>query len=83
MDLDDLKNGQGARVKYNKKTIAAYKDENGKIYAVSEKCTFEGCDLNWIAERKIWKCPCCGSEYSTEGKVLKGPATVDLEKITI
>lgn len=44
-------------------------------------CTYEGCKVNWNEKEKIWICPCCGSEFSTEGKVLKGPATIDLKKI--
>ncbi|RJQ27998.1 FAD-dependent oxidoreductase [Candidatus Parcubacteria bacterium] len=79
--MDDLKNGEGKIIPYKGRKAAVYKDENGKVFVVSANCTFEGCLVNWNAEEKVWDCPCCGSRYSVEGKVLRGPATKDLEKI--
>jgi Rieske Fe-S protein len=81
--MKDQKNGEGRIVNINGQRVGVYKDESGNIYAVTEKCTYEGCDIYWVADRRIWKCPCCGSEYSIEGKVLKGPATENLMKIKI
>lgn len=83
MDLKDLKPGEGNIVNYKGQQAAVYKDESGKIYIVSEKCTYEGCDLFWNGEEKVWQCPCCGSKYSIEGKVVHGPATMDLTKINV
>lgn len=79
----DLKNGEGKIIDIKGQKVAAFKDENGKIFAVSANCTFEGCVVNWNSEQKIWICPCCGSQYSIEGKVLKGPATKDLAKVEL
>lgn len=45
-------------------------------------CTYEGCKVNWDEKEKVWVCPCCGSIFSPEGKVLKGPATKDLEMVS-
>ena len=89
----DLQNGEAKVIDFKGQKVAVYKqslrrqgrlkDENGKIYAVSANCTYEGCVVNWNPEGKNWVCPCCGSTYSIEGKVLKGPATKDLQKIQI
>lgn len=81
--MNDLSNGEGKIIDHNGQKVAAYKDDNGKLFVVSEKCTYEGCDLNWNQGEKVWICPCCGSKYSIEGKVLNGPATEDLKQISL
>ncbi len=79
----DLKPGEGKVIDYQGQKVAVYKDEKDRIFAISGNCTYEGCIINWDPVQKIWVCPCCGSRYSLEGKVLKGPATVDLQKVKI
>lgn len=56
--------------------ICIYKtDEN--IYSASLlKCTHRGCELN--VGGGIYSCPCHGSEFSTTGVVLEGPADKNL-----
>lgn len=41
-------------------------------------CTHLGCALTWNPEEQSWECPCHGSRYGCEGKVLDGPAKEDL-----
>lgn len=80
IDVDVLKNGEGRVGKVNGETIGVYKDENGEIFAISPFCTFEGCELVWNNAEKTWDCPCCGSRFTYDGKVLYGPATKNLEQ---
>lgn len=82
MDID-VKNGEGKIVDYKGQKIGVYKDENGKIFAVVPECTYEGCRLNWDKKEKVWICPCCGSKYDIEGRVIHGPATQNLTKATL
>lgn len=49
--------------------------------AVLLLCTHKDCELNPAANLLI--CPCHGSEFSMEGKVLQGPADSDLKKYTV
>jgi Rieske Fe-S protein len=35
--------------------------------------------VGWNPAEKSWDCPCHGSRYSREGKVIQGPAVRDLE----
>lgn len=44
-------------------------------------CTHKGCDVKPAGA--IMVCPCHGSEFSSEGKVLKGPAIEDLHAFPV
>lgn len=46
----------------------------------SSKCTHLGCRLNKLENGEI-VCPCHGSRFSVNGKVMKGPAASDLHKL--
>lgn len=52
-----------------------YRDHEG-IKAVSAVCTHLGCILEKSTEG--FRCPCHGSCYSTDGKVISGPAPSNL-----
>jgi cytochrome b6-f complex iron-sulfur subunit len=45
--------------------------------AVSARCTHEGCTITRYASQ-TYICPCHGSQFSTSGRVLSGPATGQL-----
>lgn len=42
------------------------------------RCPHLGCALNWNTQERSWDCPCHGSRFSKEGKLLNDPATGDL-----
>lgn len=44
------------------------------------RCPHMGCALKWNAEERSWDCPCHGSRFSRDGKLLDNPANVDLDK---
>lgn len=49
----------------------------GDFVASLLKCTHRGCELN--VGGGIYSCPCHGSEFSTTGQVLEGPADQNLK----
>lgn len=79
--LKRLQPGTGKVVEVDGQKIAAYRDEEGKIHALSPVCTHAGCIVNWNGDEKSWDCPCHGARYAIDGTVLTGPATKDLLKI--
>ena len=42
------------------------------------RCPHLGCALRWNAAERSWDCPCHGSRFDEEGKLLNNPATDDL-----
>ena len=46
----------------------------------SKRCPHMGCALKWNVTEQTWDCPCHGSRFDKEGKVLDNPATGDLKK---
>lgn len=52
-------------------------------YGIQPICTHLGCTVNWNAEQSRFICPCHGSQYDSEGRVLQGPAPRSLPIITV
>jgi Rieske Fe-S protein len=59
----------------------AYRDENGNVTKLSAICTHLGCVVNWNNAEKTWDCPCHGSRFAKDGRVMVGPAQKPLPKI--
>jgi cytochrome b6-f complex iron-sulfur subunit len=57
--------------------------ERDRIYAVSARCAHLGCTVNWFADQRIFKCPCHGSEYHSNGTNFAGPAPRPLDRFRI
>lgn len=52
------------------------------IVAVNPTCTHAGCMVNWATDQQAFACPCHGSRFAADGKVLQGPATAPLATYT-
>lgn len=51
------------------------------FYALSAVCTHLGCQTQW--QESEFQCPCHGSRFNQEGRVLAGPALRALERLHI
>jgi glycine/D-amino acid oxidase-like deaminating enzyme/nitrite reductase/ring-hydroxylating ferredoxin subunit len=80
--LKRLQPGTGKVVEVDGEKIAAYRDDDGLIHALSPVCTHAACIVNWNSTEKSWDCPCHGARYDINGTVLTGPATKNLTKIS-
>jgi glycine/D-amino acid oxidase-like deaminating enzyme/nitrite reductase/ring-hydroxylating ferredoxin subunit len=76
--LSEINNGEGKIIEKDQEKLAVYKDENGKTHIVSAVCTHMKCIVNWNGSEKSWDCPCHGSRFDINGKVIEGPAYTDL-----
>lgn len=81
--LAELAPGEGRLVAYENKKLALYKDEQGKLYALSPVCTHLKCEVKWNQAERSWDCPCHGTRYNYDGTLVTGPASSDLEVINL
>lgn len=75
----DLKKGEGRAVELYGKRAGAYKNDEGVLYIVNTTCTHMGCELAWNPAERTWDCPCHGSRFSYDGKIVEGPAVEELK----
>ncbi|MEB3163109.1 MAG: cytochrome b6-f complex iron-sulfur subunit [Prochlorothrix sp.] len=47
-------------------------------YGLNAVCTHLGCVVPWQASENKFICPCHGSQYNEQGKVVRGPAPLSL-----
>lgn len=55
-------------------------DENKNLadFALNAVCTHLGCVVPWNKAENKFMCPCHGSQYNKDGKVVRGPAPLSL-----
>jgi glycine/D-amino acid oxidase-like deaminating enzyme/nitrite reductase/ring-hydroxylating ferredoxin subunit len=78
---DSIAPGEGKIVNSEHGGVAMYKAEDGTVSTLSPACTHMGCFVQWNPAEKSWDCPCHGSRFAADGKVLHGPAIKDLEEM--
>ncbi len=77
--VDEIENGSGAIIRQGTSKIAAYRDENGKLYQRSAVCTHLGCIVRFNSLEKTWDCPCHGSRFrARDGQPINTPAITPL-----
>ena len=62
-----------------RKAIWAVRQSEDKIIVFSPICPHLGCGFRWNSEDHKFHCPCHGSVYAVDGKVLGGPAPRPLD----
>lgn len=65
------------------KGIWALRRESNEVTVYSPICTHLGCGFRWDGEEKKFKCPCHGSMFDTEGRVVGGPAPRPLDRLPV
>jgi glycine/D-amino acid oxidase-like deaminating enzyme/nitrite reductase/ring-hydroxylating ferredoxin subunit len=80
--LTSIDPGTAKIIQFGKEKYGAYRDVNGALHFVSAECKHLGCIVKWNGDEKSWDCPCHGSRYTHEGKVINGPANSDLMYFT-
>jgi menaquinol-cytochrome c reductase iron-sulfur subunit len=49
------------------------RDDESRFTAYSVHCTHLGCPVRWVADAKLFLCPCHGGVYYADGSVSAGP----------
>jgi Rieske Fe-S protein len=63
---------------FHDKVILVKNSDSMRIF--SSKCTHLGCRINKL-ENGMLVCPCHGSAFAEDGKVVKGPAVKELQEL--
>lgn len=82
IELANIPTDEGKIFELEGKKVGAYRDKNNALHVVSAECTHLKCIVKWNNSEKIWDCPCHGSRFTYDGKVVNGPANSDLPYYT-
>jgi glycine/D-amino acid oxidase-like deaminating enzyme/nitrite reductase/ring-hydroxylating ferredoxin subunit len=80
-DAETLAMGEGGLVSLGGRKVAAYRDREGELHAVTAACSHLGCLVSFNTAEVTWDCPCHGSRFDVDGQVIAGPAVRDLTKV--
>lgn len=79
----EIQAGQGAIVRDGTSKLAVFRDEQGELHSLSAKCPHLGGVVHWNSAEQSWDCPCHGSRFDVQGKVLNGPDATGLSVVAI
>ena len=63
------------------RSVWLVKKSDGSVLAFSANCPHLGCGYRWIAASNRFECPCHGSMFDLNGRVLSGPAPRALDSM--
>jgi glycine/D-amino acid oxidase-like deaminating enzyme/nitrite reductase/ring-hydroxylating ferredoxin subunit len=78
VELSEIKPKEGKIVDIDGEKFGAYRDEDDLLHVVRAECTHLKCIIRWNNDEESWDCPCHGSRFTMDGKVIHGPANEDL-----
>lgn len=78
--LGDIAPREGKILRVNGERLAVYRDDAGRLHAVSPVCTHLGCHVKFNPAERTWDCPCHGSRFTPDGDILDGPALRPLKQ---
>jgi len=79
-DPSQVAPGHGAVIRRGTTKVAVYRSPDGQLEERSAICTHLGCVVRWNSLETTWDCPCHGSRFGTDGRVVNGPAVSPLQK---
>jgi cytochrome b6-f complex iron-sulfur subunit len=88
VDLGDATNteltaaGGAMLIDSSNDTIMVVRMSDTQVIALSAICTHAGCSMDYVASQQLLDCGCHGSQFSTTGTVLRGPANRSLRVYT-
>jgi menaquinol-cytochrome c reductase iron-sulfur subunit len=71
------------RTRHEKASAWVILNNDGSVTAYSPLCTHLGCAYHWEAAKHAFICPCHGSAFSVDGKVIAGPARRPLDRYAV
>ena len=81
-NVDLTKVGGAMAIDLDRDTIIVVRVSDTEVIALSAVCTHAGCIVDYNASADRIDCNCHGSQFSTTGQVLRGPAGRPLKMYT-
>lgn len=75
--------GEGRIVEIQDRKYAVYRAQDGTLSVLSPVCPHLKCHVAWNPDQLSWDCPCHGSRFHPDGRVMDGPAISDLERFPV
>ncbi len=72
-------NLQAAAAKLAEEGIESAKGLGKGLFTATPRCPHMGCALEWNPDELSWDCPCHGSRFDSQGRLLDNPAQTDLK----
>lgn len=91
-DITKLQAGKPQEITFERNRVDAWRARNerasawvilktnGSVTAYSPLCTHLGCAYHWESAAHAFVCPCHGSTFDVNGKVITGPARRPLDR---
>ena len=77
--VDQVGRGEGKIVRVRGRRVAVFRGDGGELHALDPVCPHLGCHVHFNGAERTWDCPCHGSRFDVDGRLLNGPAKSDLD----
>ncbi len=82
-EIGEVSAGEGKVLDIDGQKVAVYRDDRGRVRTLDPTCMHMGCTVAWNNAEKSWDCPCHGSRYAADGRVIESPTVRSLRKMEI
>jgi len=79
--LAEIQEGEAKVVKYEGQMYAVYKETSGRLHVLKSTCPHAKCEVRWNGAEISWDCPCHGSRFNVNGRMLTGPSVRGLTRV--
>lgn len=69
---------QASAGKLMEEGVQSVKGLSKGVFSATPRCPHMGCSLEWNPDELSWDCPCHGSRFDSDGKLIDNPAQEDL-----
>lgn len=77
-DIHQIASDEGALIREGMTKMCVYHSADDEFEKKSAVCPHLGGIVHWNEIEKTWDCPCHGSRFNAHGKVIEGPANINL-----
>jgi Rieske Fe-S protein len=81
--VEEIRPGMGAVICRGSSKFAVSRDDKCRLHLCSAVCSHLGCIVAWNSTERTWDCPCHGSRFTPDGKLLNEPAVGPLDKASL